>query len=211
VTVYSPCGRESEIVADVDGELIVVKQLDDEARPLVRTNGDCPVCLSDITNSCLGTWWEVVDDETDGVKSAPSARVRIGIDGVVDRRDSRGGGAGERKIMDRPELARLSRLRNPRERGRLEGANEGFDLEARARTDVTAFPELIGHHLMVGIHIGRAHCADSFDSRARHSVPSHSDSRGPGSPGISYPHRNPSKYGLYANNTINYIFFYGTM
>jgi hypothetical protein len=36
-------------------------------------------------------------------------------------------------------------------------------------------------------HIGALHCADSFHSRERHTVPSGSDSRGPVNPGMPIP------------------------
>ena len=35
-------------------------------------------------------------------------------------------------------------------------------------------------------HIGAPHCADCFHSRDRHTVPSRSDSRDPGNPGMPY-------------------------
>jgi hypothetical protein len=45
------------------------------------------------------------------------------------------------------------------------------------------------------LHIGALHCADSFHSRERHTVPSGSDSRGPVNPGMPIPilkgHREP--------------------
>jgi hypothetical protein len=139
MAVYPPSRRESKVVTDIDGELVVVKQLDNQARPLVRPDRNRPIRLSNITDGCLRAWWEVVCDEADGVERAPCARIRISVNGIIDRRDSGGGRVGEREVVNSPELTRLSRLGYPGKRGRLEGANEGFDLKARAWTDVSAF------------------------------------------------------------------------
>lgn len=50
----NPTGRgEPKIVAGVDGILIIIEQLDDQARPLIRDDGDGAVSLSDVADRGL--------------------------------------------------------------------------------------------------------------------------------------------------------------
>ena len=56
-----------------------------------------------------------------------------------------------REVMHSSILAWFSGLGNPRERRRLEGANEGLHFSSRAWADVTALLELIRDHFLIGL------------------------------------------------------------
>ena len=153
LTVDASGRGEAEVVACVDGIAVVVEQLDDEAGPLARGDGNGAIGLSDVADGCLGTTREVVDGETNGGKSAPGARERIRVNGAVD-----GGGGGcwgtrERKIMYSPILTGFAWLGDPREWGGLKGADEQLDLPTSARANVTALGELVIDHVRIGLGV----------------------------------------------------------
>ena len=63
--IYSSGRCEAKIVADVDHKLVIGLQPDDEPRPLFRLDGDCPVCLCDVTYRGLRAWRKMGDEQSD--------------------------------------------------------------------------------------------------------------------------------------------------
>ena len=131
----------------------VVQQLDHQARPLIRMDGNCAIGFSNVANGGLGAGWKVVDGEAYGSEGTPGAWVSISVNGAVDGRDRGGGGMRKREIVHGPVFARLARFWDPGERRGLERANKCLDLQTSTWADVTALLELVGDHLSVSFRV----------------------------------------------------------
>ena len=114
LAINTPSRCETEVVAGINGKLVIIKQFDDQSGPLIRGNGNGTICLSHVTDRRLRSRGEVINSETYGGKGAPGAWERICINGGINRGSSGCRITQVRKIMYGMILARLSWFRPTR-------------------------------------------------------------------------------------------------
>jgi hypothetical protein len=122
-------------------------------RPLGGKEQNSAISLSNVMSSCLGSRRQVMNDGTDSVESAPSARKIIGVDSRINGwlRSLRRKQMREGKVLKDTKFPRCPSFGNHRDRRSLKCAEKRMQIRASKGPNVMTHAEFVLEDVAKGI------------------------------------------------------------